>query len=204
MNGGGGEIVVRSHVARDLLQNAALFKTDKLVVWECVSNGLQYVDPGVNPIVRVTLDSKPKRIEVADNGRGMDWAGLQNFFIMHGENLDRMEGRPGRGRFGTGKSAAFGIAETLRVASVQRARWSRSPRCGRLTVARNELGGAKACPGGRSLTTVLQSRMSRFSEALAGACRGCSAGAGASWGTAWCSCSISPRGKSEHTWASIS
>ncbi|MGC1650972.1 MAG: hypothetical protein WA741_34535 [Candidatus Sulfotelmatobacter sp.] len=29
---------VRSHVARDLLQNAALFKTDKLVVWEYVSN----------------------------------------------------------------------------------------------------------------------------------------------------------------------
>lgn len=112
------EIYVKSHVARDLLQSAGLFKTDKLVVWEYVSNGLQYVNPGTNPVVRVTLDSKNKRIVITDNGHGMDWAGLQNFFVMHGENIDRKEGRPGRGRFGTGKSAAFGIASLLRIITV--------------------------------------------------------------------------------------
>lgn len=64
-------MVVRSHVARDLLQNAALFKTDKLVVWEYVSNGLQYIDPGTSPVVRVLLDSKKKRITISDNGRGI-------------------------------------------------------------------------------------------------------------------------------------
>ena len=42
------EIYVKSHVARDLLQSAGLFKTDKLVVWEYVSNGLQYANPGTN------------------------------------------------------------------------------------------------------------------------------------------------------------
>src|SRR5206468_2253837 len=52
-------------------------------------------------------------------GRGMDWAGLHNFFVMHGENIDRKEGRPGRGLFGTGKSAAFGIAAVLRIISVR-------------------------------------------------------------------------------------
>lgn len=114
------QIYVRSHVARDLLQNAALFKTDKLVVWEYVANGLQYVDPGTNPVVSVILDGKKRRIVVTDNGRGMDWAGLQNFFIMHGENIDRREGRAGRGRFGTGKSAAFGIADVLRITTVRR------------------------------------------------------------------------------------
>ena len=31
-------IFVKSHVARDLMQSAGLFKTDKLVVWEYVSN----------------------------------------------------------------------------------------------------------------------------------------------------------------------
>ncbi|PYX65623.1 MAG: hypothetical protein DMG78_29585, partial [Acidobacteria bacterium] len=41
-----------------------------------------------------------------------------NFFVMHGENIDRKEGRPGRGRFGTGKSAAFGIASLLRIITV--------------------------------------------------------------------------------------
>ena len=113
------EIYVKSHVARDLLQSAGLFKTDKLVVWEYVSNGLQYVNPGTNPIVRVTLDSKNKKIVFTDNGRGMDWAGLQNFFVMHGENIDRKEGRPGRGRFGTGKSAAFGVGSLLRITTVR-------------------------------------------------------------------------------------
>ncbi len=112
-------IFVKSHVSRDLLQNAALFKTDKLVVWEYVSNGLQYVDIGTNPVVSVKLDSKNRRVTIIDNGRGMDWDGLQNFFVMHGENLDRISGRPGRGRFGTGKAAAFGIGDVLRVTSVR-------------------------------------------------------------------------------------
>jgi hypothetical protein len=108
-------IFVKSHVARDLLQSAGLFKTDKLVVWEYVSNGLQYVDPGTSPVVHVALDSKARSITVSDNGRGMTWSDLRNFFVMHGVNIDRKMGRSGRGRFGTGKSAAFGIADVLRV-----------------------------------------------------------------------------------------
>ncbi len=112
------QIFVKSHVARDLMQSAGLFKTDKLVVWEYVSNGLQYVDSGTNPVVKVSLDSKKKKITISDNGRGMDWNGLRNFFVMHGENIDRKQGRGGRGRFGTGKSAAFGIADRLRITTV--------------------------------------------------------------------------------------
>jgi len=117
-------IFVKSHVSRDLLQNAALFKTEKLVIWEYVANGLQYVDPGTSPTVYVKLDSKARKIRVSDNGRGMTVEGLQNFFVMHGENLDRKSGTPGRGRFGTGKSAAFGIGEVLRVTSVRNSRRS--------------------------------------------------------------------------------
>ena len=113
------QIHVKSHVPRDLLQNAALFKNEKLVIWEYVSNGLEYIDEGTNPVVKVTLDSKRKRIVITDNGRGMDWIGLKNFFIMHGENIDRKQGKPGRGRFGTGKSAAFGIADILRLTTVR-------------------------------------------------------------------------------------
>lgn len=112
------KLYVKSHVARDLLQSAGLFRTDKAVVWEYVSNGLQYIDAGVNPIVRVKLDNKNKKILISDNGRGMNWNGLQNFFIMHGENQDRKQGKIGRGRFGTGKSAAFGIANILRVTTI--------------------------------------------------------------------------------------
>ncbi|MEZ5963092.1 MAG: ATP-binding protein [Planctomycetota bacterium] len=113
------ELRVRSHVGRDLMQSAGLFRAARTVVWEYVSNGLQYVDPGVSPTVHVKLDQARKRIVVRDNGRGMDWTGLQNFFVMHGENEDRRAGRPGRGMFGTGKSAAFGIADELTITTVR-------------------------------------------------------------------------------------
>jgi len=112
-------LFVRSHTARDFLQSAALFKHDMQVVWEYVSNGLEYVDEGINPIVKVSLDNRNKCITISDNGRGMDWPGLINFFIMHGENIDRQKGKFGRGMFGTGKCAAFGIADVFRVCSVR-------------------------------------------------------------------------------------
>jgi hypothetical protein len=67
----------------------------------------------------VTINEKKKTITIADNGRGMDKADLQHFFTMHAENRERAEGRIGRGMFGTGKSAAFGIASTLKVSSVK-------------------------------------------------------------------------------------
>ena len=112
------QIHVTSHVGRDLLQSAALFKHEHSVVWEYVANGLEYVEPGTKPIVKVKTDAKNGKISIADNGRGMSWEGLRNFFIMHGENIDRKQGRAGRGMFGTGKSAVFGIANVLRVTSV--------------------------------------------------------------------------------------
>ena len=38
---------------------------------------------------------------------------------MHGENLQRKKGKRTRGRFGTGKSAAFGIANTLEIDTIK-------------------------------------------------------------------------------------
>ncbi|MDQ6871499.1 MAG: ATP-binding protein [Gemmatimonadota bacterium] len=106
---------VTSDVRRDLLAAAAVFKTEASVVWEYVVNGLQYVDRGTAPRVQVTITPRTHSIEISDNGRGMGADDLENFFRMHGENLDRLRGRPGRGKFGTGKSAAFGIAKRLQL-----------------------------------------------------------------------------------------
>jgi hypothetical protein len=113
------QLKVTSHVGRDLLASAASFKNEAAVVWEYVVNSLQYVDPGVSPRVQVTIAPGRKGISIWDNGRGMSAADLEHFFRMHGENLDRLRGRAGRGKFGTGKSAAFGIANTLRVDTVR-------------------------------------------------------------------------------------
>lgn len=104
---------VTSHVGRDLIQSAASFKTDYAVVWEYVVNSLQYVEDGVAARVQVLVRARKREIEVSDNGRGMSHDDLRRYFTMHGENIDRALGRPGRGKFGTGKSAAFGIGTSL-------------------------------------------------------------------------------------------
>ncbi len=113
------QLKVTSHVGRDLLASAASFKNEAAVVWEYVVNSLQYVDAGVSPRVQITIAPGRKGIDIADNGRGMSAADLDHFFRMHAENLDRLAGRSGRGKFGTGKSAAFGIANTLRVDTIR-------------------------------------------------------------------------------------
>ena len=106
---------VTSHVGRDLLQAAASFKTDYAVVWEYVVNALQYMDEGVAPKVQVDVHPRAQQIEICDNGRGMSSADLNLYFTMHAENIDRLRGRTGRGKFGTGKSAAFGIGTSLEI-----------------------------------------------------------------------------------------
>jgi DNA topoisomerase VI subunit B len=110
---------VTSHVSRDILAAASSFKNEAVVVWEYIVNGLQYVDPGISPKVSVTVLPGHQGIVIADNGSGMTLKDLEHFFQMHGENLERRAGRPGRGKFGTGKSAAFGIANTLRVDTIR-------------------------------------------------------------------------------------
>ncbi len=106
-----------SHVGRDLLATAATFHDEAAVVWEYVVNSLQYVDPGVRPRVQVEVRPRRKEIQISDNGRGMSAEDLRRFFTMHAENLDRKQGRLGRGKFGTGKSAAFGVAQSLQIES---------------------------------------------------------------------------------------
>lgn len=112
-------INVVSHVGRDIVQSAQLFRTPEAAVWEYVVNSLQYVEPGTVADVKVTVDVKAKKIRIEDNGTGMDVPGLQHFFTMHGENKERRKGVPGRGKFGTGKSAAFGIGENLTVTTTR-------------------------------------------------------------------------------------
>lgn len=116
---------VTSHVGRDLLQSAQLFRHEHVVVWEYVSNGLQYKDPGTKPTVVVKIDPKARKLRISDNGRGMLMEDLRHYFQMHAENLDRKQGKPGRGRFGTGKSAAFGIANSLTLTTVQNGKRSK-------------------------------------------------------------------------------
>lgn len=110
-------IFVQSNVGRDLLSAAARFKSEATAVWEYVVNSLQYVEPGKTPRVQVIVQPRKRLIRIEDNGMGMDVDGLSHYFTMHGENTERRAGRGGRGKFGTGKSAAFGIGTRLRVST---------------------------------------------------------------------------------------
>ena len=110
------KIIVTSHVSRDFLQNSAYFNTLSKVVWEYVSNSLDNAKEDVPVTVSVELQSRePKTVVIADNGSGMSREDLRQFFQMHGENKQRKRGKRVRGRFGTGKSAAFGIANILEI-----------------------------------------------------------------------------------------
>lgn len=112
-------IKVTSHVGRDIIQSSQLFRSPEAAIWEYVVNSLEYVKSGVQPKVQVKIDQRHRKVLISDNGRGMDVHGLQQFFTMHGENEDRRKGIPGRGKFGTGKSAAFGIGGRLEVDTVK-------------------------------------------------------------------------------------
>jgi len=114
------EIFVSSHVARDFLQNSAYFNTLPKVVWEYVSNSLDNAKEDIPITVNVDLfPSAPKKLVIADNGVGMSKDDLIRFFQMHGENVQRKKGKRVRGRFGTGKSAAFGIANALEIDTIK-------------------------------------------------------------------------------------
>lgn len=113
------ELKIRSHVGRDILQSAQLFRTPEAAVWEYVVNSLQYLDPGTVADVTVTLDVSNRKITISDNSAGMDLEVLSHFFTMHGENRERRMGVPGRGKFGTGKAAAFGIGTELAVSTTR-------------------------------------------------------------------------------------
>lgn len=121
-------LFVRVNVSRDVLHNAGFFANERLAIWEYVANSIQYVDSGTLPVVHVRLDTRRKRVTIQDNGRGMSWRGadgLEGFFRMHAENVDRKRGQKGRGRFGTGKAAAFGVADTLRLTTVRNGKRSK-------------------------------------------------------------------------------
>jgi len=107
------QITVSTHVARDFLQNAAYFSTLPKVVWEYVSNSLDNAKD--EQPVNVVVDIHSSVMHIADDASGMSRNDLRDFFQMHGENRQRRRGKLVRGRFGTGKCAAFGIANYLRI-----------------------------------------------------------------------------------------
>jgi hypothetical protein len=108
---------VTSHIARDLLQNAAYFSALPKAVAEYVTNAIDSAEPGTP--VRCEVLIHEQEITISDNGSGMTYTELSNFFQMHGENIQRKRGRTVRGKFGTGKSAAFGIANILQIETVK-------------------------------------------------------------------------------------
>ena len=106
--------------ARALNQASQVFRNLPSVVWEYVTNGLAYADPGTSPEVIVQIEKNS--ITFTDNGRGMNVSDLDNFFTGHGENKDIKEGNYLaliRGMHGTGSYSVFKYADTLKVTSVK-------------------------------------------------------------------------------------
>src|SRR2546427_751894 len=117
-------LVLKSDVSNDLRQNADQIGSVAKALTEFVWNSVQYQPEGQTAEVGVVITrNKTGGIDEAcilDNGRGMSPADLQIFFTMHAENQDRLLGKVGRGRFGTGaKAAAMAVAEEMVVDTVK-------------------------------------------------------------------------------------
>ncbi|MGB9379496.1 ATP-binding protein [Candidatus Binatus sp.] len=117
-------LVLRSDVSNDLRQNADQIGNMGKALTELVWNSIQYQPDGQTAIVDVIIKRTPQgsvdEAAVNDNGRGMSSTDLQTFFTMHAENRDRLAGRPGRGRFGTGaKAAAMAVAQEMVVDTIK-------------------------------------------------------------------------------------
>lgn len=110
------QIQVTTNVPRDFLQNAAYFNSMPKIVWEYVANSLDAAKD--NEPVFVIVDITSNYLHISDNGIGMSRGDLNNFFRMHGENIHRKRGKRVRGRFGTGKCAAFGLADNLKIDTI--------------------------------------------------------------------------------------
>ncbi len=110
------DLIMRSNVARDVLDTAHQFGSVQKVLPEYITNATDNPNDDQHGI-RVEITKRPQpqgrcRIVVRDNARGMSADDLHRFFTMHAENEGRRQGRRTRGRFGTGKSAAFGVGAT--------------------------------------------------------------------------------------------
>jgi histidine kinase/DNA gyrase B/HSP90-like ATPase len=117
-------LVLKSDVSNDLRQNADQIGSVAKALTEFVWNSVQYQPEAQAAEVKVTIVRNRgggiDEARIEDNGRGMSAEDLQTFFTMHAENQDRLMGRVGRGRFGTGaKAAAMAVAEVMEVDTVK-------------------------------------------------------------------------------------
>jgi len=126
---------MESNVARDVLSTASSFGSLPKVVAEYVTNSIDARMNGTPVTVTITKSryGGATRLAISDNASGMNDEDLRRFFFMHAENEARRRGRRTRGRFGTGKAAAFGIGTSLQVETRQGGRqW-------RVRLAKDEL-----------------------------------------------------------------
>ena len=104
-------LAIKVHVGHAFASQSKQFDF-RNAMWEYIANSIQYVDPGVKPII--TIQAYKDKITIRDNGRGMDTGagreGLQHFLTMYGRNDEN-----GRGKFGTGKTGGLNIAQTIIV-----------------------------------------------------------------------------------------
>lgn len=102
---------------RAVLDAATDFTNEGKAIGEYVKNSWQYTDK--HPTVEIYVDQKNKSIQIKDDSRGMSLKDLRTrFFVLHKRNIDRQKGKIKRGEYGTGKAAALGIGEILRISTI--------------------------------------------------------------------------------------
>jgi len=110
------EMKIRVNAGKTILQLAAQFSNASSAIWEYVINSIEFREHPDG--CRVNVNIEKNKITIADNAWGMDQAELIHFFTIAGENRGRKGTQSSwlkRGKYGTGKIAAFGIGNNLIV-----------------------------------------------------------------------------------------
>jgi len=118
------QLEMTSNVSRDVLGTAGAYGTVAKVASEYATNSVDAKVGNQRVSLAITFGRgyAKGRLIINDNASGMDGADLERFFTMHSENDARRRGRAVRGRFGTGKVAAFGIGTSLQIETVKNGR----------------------------------------------------------------------------------
>jgi len=109
-------IEMTGNLGKAILQTAAQFQSASTAIWEYVSNSLFYRESPDGCEIFISIEKN--KVTISDNSMGMDEETLKSFFTFAGENLARKGQQKiwnHRGKNGTGKIAAFGIADSLTV-----------------------------------------------------------------------------------------
>lgn len=121
-------LVMSTNVGRDIKSRSYDFRNFETAVFEYIANAYEAYNVGETPEINIQIkNGKNGSISISDHGIGMSYdSDLPRFWTMHANTVRREGGLNRRGYHGTGKSAFYGIANSIIVDTIKNGLRSRT------------------------------------------------------------------------------